>query len=262
MYQSFFNVLVAVCRIRIRQLVRAAGRYPTDDQTQEIESKRQRIAARVRDFHITSVRLLGQAAVTSALGIPDRLNEDGYVSDDARRAEDRGIPVSLNEVENIIIVFPSVGGVTSPFLADLKTRECRLRRAKANDTLGHVRETLSGLSYQYIRKIRQAKTTKEHLRSWRGVKLLSMEVSFFQQVYNRNSHALRKLDPTLKQRYPRLRREDCTISTAIADVNAHGQSQVRLSWVWAAQDGWDGEASAASNSILDDDRLLECKCSS
>jgi hypothetical protein len=63
----------------------------------------------------------------------------------------------------------------------------------------------------------------------------------------------------LKVRYPRLRRSDCAISTAIADVNAHGQSQVRLSWVWAAHNGWEGEVAAAENSMLDDDRLMECK---
>src|SRR3977135_2713473 len=103
---------------------------------------------------------------------------------------------------------------------------------------------MSGLSYQYISQVRQAKTTKDTLRSHQGVKLLSREVSFYQQVYNRNSRVLGSLDADLKRRYPPLRRADCKINTAIADVNARGQSQVRLAWFWAAQDGWDGDSSA------------------
>jgi hypothetical protein len=167
--------------------------------------------------------------------------------------------VSMADIENIFLVFPSAlkSDGTVAFL-DLLARECRLRKAKANDTLGHVRETLSGLSYQYISKVRQAKTGKEHLRAYTGIKLLSREVSFYQQVYNRNSRALAVLDPALRLRYPVLRRTDCTISTAIADVNARGQSQARLPWFWAALDGWDGDDHATHNSLLDNGRLLEC----
>src|SRR5258705_1141610 len=120
---------------------------------------------------------------------------------------------------------------------------------------------LSGLSYQYINKVRQAKTTRDHLRAYDGIKLLTQEVSFYQQVYNRNSRALGICDPAHRSRYPLLRRSDCTINTAIADVNARGQSQARLSWLWAAQDGWDGEDQPGQNAMLDNDRLLECECS-
>jgi hypothetical protein len=141
---------------------------------------------------------------------------------------------------------------------ELRQNESRLRRAKANDTLGHFREKMSGLSYQYISQVRRAKTTKDNLRSHQGVKLLSREVSFYQQVYNRNSTVLGSLDADLKRRYPPLRRTDCKVNTAIADVNARGQSQVRLAWFWAAHDGWEGDGSTQTF-MLDNDRLMECK---
>lgn len=192
---------------------------------------------------------------------PDNLNDDGYVSDDVRRPEDRGLVPSMTDVENTILLFPSnIPGKPTGLLLELRRRECRLRRAKANDTLGHLRETLSGLSYEYINKVRQSVTTRDHLRAYDGIKSLSKEVSHFQQVYNRNSRSLGKLDPKLGVRYPILRRSDCTISTAIADVNARGQSQIRLPWLWGAIDGWDGEEEASKNSMLDNDRLLECEC--
>lgn len=101
-------------------------------------------------------------------------------------------------------------------------------------------------------------TTRENLKSYSGVKILSKEVSFYQQVYNRNSTVIGKLDADLKHRYPRLRRSDCKVNTAITDVNARGQSQVRLPWFWGAQDGWDGD-SAAQHVLIDNDRLMECK---
>jgi hypothetical protein len=181
------------------------------------------------------------------------------VSDDIRQPEDRGLVPSLSEIENTILAFPSaVIDDHTTVMLDLRARECRLRRAKANDTLGQVRETLSRLSYQYINKVRQAASSCDHLRAYSGIKLLMQEVSFYQQVYNKNSRALGICDPALRSRYPTLRRSDCAISSAIADVNARGQSQARLPWLWAAQDGWDGDAQAVQSSILDNDRLLEC----
>jgi len=247
-------------RIRIRQEVRAAGRHPTADQIQKIERKRLKVATRIRDFHITTCRLLGDALLVSNIGVPDQLNADGYVSDEIRRPEDVAIPISMSAVENTILVFPStIAGRPSPFAVDLRSRECRLRRAKANDTLSHVRETLSGLSFQYVNKVRQSKTTKEHLRAYSGIKILNKEVSFYQQVYNRNSRAISKLDPELKLRYPILRRSDCVINTAIANVNARGQSQIRLSWVWGARDGYDPDDQTAQKTATDNNRLMECK---
>jgi hypothetical protein len=143
---------------------------------------------------------------------------------------------------------------------DLCERECRLRRAKANDTLGHVRETLSGLSYQYINKVRQSKTSKDHLRAYAGIKLLSKEVSFFQQVYNRSSRALGKLDLEMKRRYPQLRRSDCALSTVRLLMSTQEvKAKLRLPWLWAAQDGWEGDEAVTQNSMLNNDRLLECQ---
>jgi hypothetical protein len=246
-------------RVRIRQLVRKAGWYPTPDETIDIARKRQRIALRISDFHITANRLLGPKAVSTVRGTHDVLNDDGYVSDDTRPAEDRGLPCTMSDIENTALAFPStVQGDASLTHLDLRDRECCLRRAKANDTLAHVRETLSGLSYQYINKIRQAKTGREHLRAFSGIKILSREVSFYQQVYNRNSRVLGILDPSLVSRYPQLRRSDCGINTAVANVNARGQSQARLPWLWAAQDSWEGDG-PMQISMLDNDRLLECR---
>ena len=240
-------------------MVRSAGRSPTLEERQDIERKRQRLAGRIRDFHTTSSRLLSPATVNALLGVADTLNNDGYVSDEVRQPEDRGLIPRLTEIENHLIVFPSAAtsGFT-PTVVDLRNRELRLRRAKANDYLAHVRETLSSLSYQYINKVRQSVTTRDHLKAYDGVKALSKQVSFFQQVYNRNSRALGKLDPALRQRYPRLQRADCTINSTIADVNARGQSQVRLPWFWGALDGWD-EHDSTHHPLLDNDRLLECE---
>lgn len=250
-------------RIRLRQQVRSAGSQPQADEKIDIERKRQRISNRIRDFHTTSSRLLGVDIVSALIGKPAQLNGDGYLSDDMRRPEDRGIKPIMSEIENTLLAFPSAfsGPNYSEAVMDFKRRELPLRRAKANDMLSHVRESLSGLSYQYINKVRQASTSKEHLRSFEGIKLLTKEVSFYQQVYNRSSQALANLDPEMKLRYPTLRRKECTISAAISDVNARGQSQVRLPWFWAALDGWDGENTMVHQNLLDNDRLLECMIS-
>jgi hypothetical protein len=212
---------------------------------------------RILDFHSAACRLIGNVLVATVVGIPDQLSTDGYVSDDARRPEDRGLTPSASAIENTVLAFPSAIQSGSKDVQSLRRQECRLRRGKANDTLGRVRETLSGLSFQYINKVRQSSTTREHLRSFDGIKALSKEVSFYQQVYNRCSRALATLDPDLKRRYPPLSRSDCGINKAIADVNGRGQSQVRLAWFWGCQDGWDSEKPQQIN--IDNDRLMECK---
>ena len=239
--------------------MRKAGRYPTPDESADIERSCLRVSDRVRDFHISSSRLLGPQNVAAVMGTPDQLNPDGYLSDDVRQPGDRAPAPTMSAVENTLLAFPSsLQGHLTGFALELRQHEKRLRRAKANDTLAHFREKMSGLSYQYISHVRRAKTTKDNLRSHQGVKLLSREVSFYQQVYNRNSRVLGSLDPDLRPRYPPLLRSDCKINTAIADVNARGQSQVRLAWFWAAQDGWDGDPSTQTV-VLSNDRLMECK---
>jgi hypothetical protein len=244
-------------RIQIRQ---EARRFPTTlagNDRQEIERRRQRVAARIRDFHTTSSRLLGIQMVAARLGRIDDLPPDGYVSDDLRETPDRTHHVS--EIETTSLVFPSsISGQLSELVSDLRDREKRLRQAKSNDTLSRLREALSGLSYQYINKVRQANSTLEHLKSHRGVTLLTREVSFLQQVYNKNRNPLIRLDPDLTRRYPYLQRDECRISTAIADVNARGSSQAKLSWFWGALDGYDKDM--AQENIRDPALLLECKC--
>ena len=248
---------ICLFRIRIRQLVRESGRLPTPDQKHDIEFKRQRVAGKIRDFHRTSERLLGRERTMDLIGKPDILDVDGYLSDDIRKPEDRGMPSRMTEIENLALVFPSSSSIHSSLCLDFRRRELRLRRAKANDALSHIRESLSGLSYQYINKVRQSKTTKEHLKAYSGVRILTQEVSYHRQVYNRTRRSIIRLDGTLQNRYPHLRKEECNISTAIAEVNAKGESQTRLAWFWGALDGYDSNTAQTIGS--DNDRLLECK---
>ena len=199
---------------------------------------------------------MGLEQTLALIGKPDVLDADGYVTDDIRSPEDRGIVPCMSEVENTALVFPSSSSNLSPGVLDLQSRELRLRRARANDSLGRLRESLSGLSYQYINKVRQSKTTKEHLRSYKGVRMLTQDASFYRQMYNRTRRSIVKLDDSLKTRYPYLRKEECNISTAISDVNARGQSQAKLAWFWGAVDGYD--PTTAQQIGTDNERLLEC----
>ena len=216
------------------------------------------MASRIQAYHSSAQRLLGDDNVTDRLGKPDTFDADGYVSDEIRDEEDRRLQPSPSAIENTSLVFPSsISGQKTPLLNDLRNRELLLRRAKANDALAHVRESLSGLSYQYINKVRQSTTTREHLRSFSGVKLLTSDVSYHRQVYNRTRRCILILDKDLKDRFPYLAINECKISTAIADVNARGQSQVRLSWFWGAVDGYEPET--APHVASDNSRLLECE---
>ena len=241
----------------MQQLVRHAGREPSPDDNQEIERKRHRLSSHIQEFHTTAIRLVGSTTVNDRIGNPDILDEDSYVSDELHDEWDPPVMPFSSAIENTALVFPSslVGHLNVP-IQDLCQRELQLQRAKANNALTHIWESLSGLSYQYINKVRQSSTTKEPLRAFKGVRLLASEVSYHRQVYNRSRQSILNLDKELKHCFPYLAASECKISTAIADVNARGQSQVHLSWFWGAMDGYDPEISPEVAS--DNNRLLEC----
>src|SRR5260370_41533384 len=123
-------------RIRIRQRVQKAGRHPTPDDIQDYTRKRQRLSVQINDFHITANRLLGGQALGSVIGKHDILSEDGYVSDEGRAPEDRGLRPCLTDIETTIIACPSpVTRNTTSQLWDLCTKECRFRPPTVHDTL-------------------------------------------------------------------------------------------------------------------------------
>lgn len=244
-------------RIRLRQVHRHIGAKSTTDQKLELDRKRRRISSRIRDFHETSMRLLGAEQVLQRIGKPDSFDRDGYVSDDLRDPTTTGHQTDLDAPENMFLVFPSsLSGQQTAECNDLRDRELTLRRARANDAIQSLREGLSGLSYQYINKVRQSSTTREHTRAFQGIKLLTTQVSFHRQVYNRCRRAIIRADATLASRYPFLRADECKISTAISNVNSAGQSQIRLPWFWGATDGYIEDD--AQKIGTDSSRLLEC----
>ena len=240
-------------RLELRQLARKLGAHPTADQRLDLERKRQRLGARIREFHSMSGQFLGINRV-NALAERTRTfhAEDGNISDTE-------IPGRVpNQIENTIIVFPSsLVDTIGPRADDLRAREYRLRRARANDALRGVRESLGHLSFQYVTKVRHASTNQQHLRSYQGVKLLNETLNFHRQRYNECRAALLKLDERLQDQFPYLLRADCVVSKMITELNAPGQSNAKLAWFWGATDGY--AANVAPNVQADQGRMLECE---
>lgn len=200
---------------------------------------------------------MGIEVVNNRIARHHDLDEDGNVSDFLAELDDAPKPTAF-EIENQPLVFPSnIAGAPSVILTDLRDRELRLRKGRAHDALDHVRQNLSSLSFQYINKVRHATTTAEHLRGFKGVKVLTQEVSFHRRIYNRCQRAIVSLDPTSRGKYPYLRTDECGVAEAIARVNSSGQSQMKLPWFWGAITGYDEETSQTIGN--DNTRLLECK---
>jgi len=240
-------------RLELRQLARKLGAHPTADQRLDLERKRQRLGARIREFHSMSGQFLGVNRVNA---IAERTRpfhpEDGNISD-------TDIPGKVpHQIENTSIVFPSsLVDTIGPRADVLRARECRLRRARANDALRGVRESLGHLSFQYVTKVRHASTNQQHLRSYQGVKLLNETLNFHRQRYNECRGALLKLDERLQDEFPYLLRADCVVSKMITELNAPGQSNAKLAWFWGATDGY--AADVAPNVQADQGRMLECE---
>jgi len=251
-----FIAINCLNRVEIRQLVRRLGRNPTSDQKLDLGRKRQRLAGRIREFHRTAERYLGAQTVSNLGNLAEIIeDQDGNISDDDNPDAPRPSP---SDIENKRLIFPSqVTNLTGQGIALLQKRELELRRGRANDALQGVREVLGHLSFQYIEKVRRSTTTAQHLRSWKGIRTLNSELSYHRRIYNISQRVIVGLNRALKACYPPLLVKQCVISTAIADLNAPGQSQASLAWFWGAMDGYD-EASA-QNIGADNRRLLECE---
>jgi hypothetical protein len=204
------------------------------------------------------MRFLGTDQVLHQIGKANSFDRDRYVSDDLRDPTWTKHNSDLEAPENLALIFPSsLSGQQTAECNALRDRELILRQARANDAIQSLCETLSSLSYQYINKVKQSFSTCENTRAFQGIKILTKEASFLHQVYNWCRWAILLADATLASRYPFLRANECNISTAIADVNAAGQSQTRLAWFWGAMDGYiEGEAQKIGT---DSSRLLECE---
>jgi len=243
-------------RTRIRQEHRQLGSNPSPAQVLNIETKRQSLAARIRQFHAVAGQLIGVNVVNNRIARHTDIEEDGNVSDSLAEVQDAPKP-TIFEVENHLLVFPSnIPGAPTTVLADLRNCELRLRKGRAHDALDQVRQNLSSLSFQYINQVRHATTTAEHLHGFQGMKLLTHEVSFHHRIYNRCQRAIVSIDPDSRSRYLYLRTEECGVAEAIARVNAAGESQTRLPWFWGALAGYDKETSQVVGN--DNSRLLEC----
>ena len=146
-------------RLELRQLAQKLGAYPTADQRLDLERKCQRLGARIREFHSMSGQFLGINRVNAIA----ECTQTFHVED--RNISDTEIPDKVpNQIENTIVVFPSSLVDTIGIRADdLWAWECQLQRARANDALWGVRESLGHLSFQYVTKVRHASTNQQHL---------------------------------------------------------------------------------------------------
>lgn len=246
-------------RIDLQQHVRRLGKSPTPAQELDLAKKRHRIAARIRTFHGLSSRYLGEEIVLQHSRASDIVSlPDGNISDDELPDAPPPRPV---DIENNKLVFPSTIDLESSnvLLPLLKSRELELRQGRANDSLQSVCETLGYLSFQFVDKVRTATTSAQNLKSWDSVRLLNRTLSLHRRVYNRCQCAMVKIDPKCGRKYPPLLASECKVSTAITDINAQGQSQVMLSWIWGAVDGYSGEN--AEHLVKDPTHMTECKFS-
>jgi hypothetical protein len=112
---SYFVFNVITQRIRLRQ-VQSGSRSTVD-----IVRKRQHISYRIRDFHETSMRLLGTDQVLQRIGKPNSFDRDGYVSDDLRDPTQTQCQPDMDAPENMSLIFPSS-------LSGQQTTECNSLR--------------------------------------------------------------------------------------------------------------------------------------
>ncbi|KAF8956034.1 hypothetical protein BDZ97DRAFT_1672276, partial [Flammula alnicola] len=227
----------------LRSHVRKLGLTPTTAQKLELVAKRRQNRKLVDGFMRSASEYLG-AEMTN--GIYDA-NPAPVIDAEVSENEDPEVHnprISRADPERQGLPFPSAIALAvltnlpvdrRSFIQSLRDTELHIRSGHADDALELVRGAVIQLSWQYKNRLRGA-IGAQRTRSWDKVNLLNKIWKLQRRVYNHNREVMMSLDDTgtIAVKYPELLISDCTISTAVSEPNAYGQSTDRLPWFWSS----------------------------
>ena len=197
------------------------------------------------------------------LGI-DAFNEcTGWIVLDIETYEDEWDPIDPPErtrdetqPERSAIALPStlpIGSAHRVPLARLLGQEFELRKGHANDALASVHRIIGQEAFQYKKILRPAPDKVHRTRARTSIQGVHRGLVLQSRIYTRTRNAIINLglDPIMvSSMYQKLTKKDIGVSSAIADPNVAGSTQLRLSWIWTTHQGI-GEIGPTDNHLTE-----------
>ena len=225
--------------MELRQLCRKLGSTPTTAEHLDLVKRRLRLRRYLDTFIQKSKDFLGIDVVEDFLF----KQTIGVIDEEAEETDEFGIPLpapagSLADPEHQPLPFPSIitdtiynelGTEDQKNIRRLKKKELEIRIGHAEDCLELVRSAVIQASWLYKNGVRVTEGSMNR-RSTTRATIVSKIWKHHRRVYNYNRTIMLTLgDSELATTYPILQLEDCTVSTAITDLNSR-QSRQRLPW--------------------------------
>ena len=232
------------CRLTLITAIRKLGRKPSAKEKINVEEKRQRLQARIDNFHKHAVEFWGTDLEEDSLVWPERFDlpgpdptdsEDSSMEDDDVFSSSPWIDDWTSEAQPLLL--PSNLGMrvdkpeeSTKFAQQEKT----LRIGQANDALQAIRLGLSRKSVIFREDLRKAKTKTRKLRSWDQITMVDFNVRHHSRVYDRARTSLVRLGASEEElgRYQVLKKEHLNVTTARIDPSMRGQRDTSLAWFW------------------------------
>lgn len=231
-------------------------RKPSAAEKAELLERRRRLMLRIASFERKGNSFLNldddvQWVTDVVRESPE--DDDGYYSEDS---DADAVPEDMPETKALAL--PSSlapGEIERLGLDNLAGQEAALRRGQINDALEGLRMALGEKSLLFRTEVRNAKSQKTSLKSWRNVNKQDLVARQHKRAYDRARNALMRLDidgdylSTLHAITP----EDMKMSGDVTEENRMGQRSSTLAWFWRL------EGDSAVDEIEINPRMKECE---
>jgi hypothetical protein len=179
--------------------------------------------------------------------------EEGYYSDDS---DADAVPEDMPETKALALpssLAPSE--IERLGLDNLAGQEAALRRGQINDALEGLRMALGEKSLLFRTEVRNSKSQKTSLRSWRNVNKQDLVARQHKRAYDRARNALMRLniDGEYLSTLHAITPEDMKMSGDVTEENRMGQRSSTLAWFWRL------EGDSAIDEVDINPRMKECE---
>lgn len=238
-------------RVDIRKLPKDASAA----QKAVVEEKRQKLAARISQFHeIADAMTEGIEVDAGTEHVDDTRFCAADMEEESREAEDLEL-ASEETGEGVVaeamgIWMPS--SIPNPDalalgLGPLQAEELQLRQGQANDCLEKLRQALGHKAIIYRQHFRSADSTWAGTRSKQEADRCRIKIDKCVRSYQRARNAMQRLgadEDTLKNVYQEIQPNQLSVDREVTEENRYGQGSDRLAWFWRVNSGRNSDEDA------------------